>query len=96
MSLKEKELDSRLQQIERDNAMLLNTLSGIAKSFGDLNKIIPRNSRPRRDGALLLGREMEGLETPTLSAVPVKKTRSLEPLMRELQGAVSRVSGEMA
>lgn len=96
MSIKEKELDSRLQKIERDNAMLLNTLSGIAKSFGDLNKIIPRNSRPRREGGLLLGREMEGVEREPLAEVPVKKTRSLEPLMRELQGAVPRVSGEMA
>lgn len=68
MSLKEKELDARLLKIERDNAILLDALSGIAKSFGELNKVLPR-SQPRRDSEILLGSEMEGLERRALSPV---------------------------
>lgn len=66
MSLKEKELDARLQKIENDNIMLTNALSGIAKSFSELNRILP-GSRPTRDGGLLLGYDMDRIEIPTLS-----------------------------
>ena len=96
MSLKEKELDARLQKIERDNTTLLTMLSGIASSFGDLNKILPRDQQ-RREGRLWLGmgdKVEEGLETPSLAPTRVQKRRSLEPVMQELQGAAGRVGSE--
>jgi hypothetical protein len=55
MSLKEKELDARLKKIERDNVMLLNTLSGIASSFQELHRLYPNGQRRGRGGKALLG-----------------------------------------
>ena len=50
MSLREKELDARLNKIEYDNVILLHTLSGIAKSFGDLNRMQRDYPAKRRIG----------------------------------------------
>ena len=57
MTLHEKELDLRLSKIERDNAMLLHTLSGIASSFGQLNRLVPSR---RGQGMEPLMRELSG------------------------------------
>jgi hypothetical protein len=54
MSLKEKELDARLKKIERDNVMLLSTLSGIASSFQELHRLYPNGQRRGRGGRALL------------------------------------------
>lgn len=43
MTLHEKELDARLSKIEKDNAMLLHTLSAIANSFGQFNRFMPES-----------------------------------------------------
>jgi hypothetical protein len=63
MTLHEKEMDARMTKIERDNMMLLNTLSGIASSFGDLNRLLPRTqlqmqAQLRRTSGLLESREV--------------------------------------
>jgi hypothetical protein len=76
--------------------MLLSTLSGIASSFGELGRIIPRvaqagGQRFKRERSLNLGGE--GAEGAA-QAVGVQKVRSLEPIMRELQGAAGRVGSE--
>jgi hypothetical protein len=84
MSLHEKELDARLRKIERDNTMLLNTLSGIANSFGQLNKLLPGVRIPSRV-IENIPREELGRETGM---------EGMEPIMRELQGAAPRVSKE--
>jgi hypothetical protein len=75
--------------------MLLNTLSGMASSFGELGRIMPRAGqlgaqRVRRERSLILGSEGEVGAPP----VKVQKMRSLEPVMRELQGAAGRVGSE--
>lgn len=63
MTLHEKEMDARMTKIERDNMMLLNALSGIASSFGDLNRLLPRTqlqtqAQLRRTSGLLESREV--------------------------------------
>jgi hypothetical protein len=82
-------MEARLQRIERDNVMLLTTLSGIAKSFGELSKILPTKDSGREDGRVLKENEVADVMEPH-----VRKMRSLEPVMRELQGEAGRVSGE--
>jgi len=61
MTLHEKEMDARMTKIERDNMMILNTLSGIASSFGDLNRLLPKTqlqmqAQLRRTSGLLESR----------------------------------------
>lgn len=88
MSLREKAMEDRLRKIERDNAMLMTTLSGIAGSFGQLNSLLPR---PRPETGNILGREPfrrpQGV---------VEEIQKLEPVMRELQAGAGRVSMEEA
>jgi hypothetical protein len=85
MSLREKEMEIRLRKIERDNAMLMTTLTGIAGSFGQLNILLPR---PRKDSRPLIRDEIgrpKGVE---------EEIQKLEPVMRELQAGAWRVSME--
>ena len=79
LSAQEKELDARLTRIERDNAILLTTLGGIAKSFSGLSLIL---SERELDGANV-SEQKKGREI-----LP-------EPVVGELQGAAGRVSGEL-
>lgn len=88
-SAREKEVESRLGKIERDNLVLLNTLSGIAKTFGELSRMLPAASRGRGTGLLVnaeFGDEEERIRKGDLER--------MEPVMRELQGMAPRVSGE--
>lgn len=43
LTIKEKELDARLKKIEKDNMVLRSTLSGIATSFQELNRLYAAN-----------------------------------------------------
>jgi hypothetical protein len=85
MSLREKEMEIRLRKIERDNAMLMTTLTGIAGSFGQLNGLLPR---PRTDSGPLIRDE---IGRPKEVEEEIQK---LEPVMRELQAGAGRVSME--
>lgn len=38
--LREREMSARVAILERDNAIFKGTLAGIAKSFGDLNRVL--------------------------------------------------------
>jgi hypothetical protein len=87
-SLREKEMENRLRKIERDNAMLMNTLSGIAGSFGQLNSLLPR-ARPETRNVSL----KEPIRRPQ---GVVEEIQKLEPVMRELQAGAGRVSMEAA
>lgn len=80
MSLREKEMETRLRKVERDNAMLMTTLSGIAGSFGQLSSLLPQGR---------VGPE----ETLRPQGV-VAEIQKLEPFMRELQAGAGRVSME--
>ena len=55
MSLREREVDVRLSKIERDNMMLMSTLNGIANSFGELSRVIPRTAICPEEPALVMG-----------------------------------------
>jgi hypothetical protein len=88
-SAREKEVESRLGKIERDNLVLLNTLSGIAKTFGDLSRMLPAASWGR--GAGLLGSVEVGDVEERIRKGDLER---MEPVMRELQGIAPRVSGE--
>jgi hypothetical protein len=89
-SAREKEVENRLGKIERDNLILLNTLSGIAKTFGELSRMLPAAGKGRGTGTRLLGNVEVGDE------VRIRKgdLERMEPVMRELQGMAPRVSGE--
>lgn len=92
MSLREKELESRLRKIERDNAMLLNTLSGIAGSFGQLHNLLPRQvvqTTDNNNNVLVKGK-------PRGRQGVAEQIQKLEPVMRELQAVAGRVSMEDA
>ena len=88
--MREKEVESRLGKIETDNLVLLNTLSGIAKTFGELSRMLPAAGKGRGTGTMLLGNVEVGDE------VRIRKgdLERMEPVMRELQGMAPRVSGE--
>ena len=88
ISLREKTMEDRLRKIERDNAMLMTTLSGIAGSFGQLNSLLPR---PRPETSNILIRESIGRPRGV-----VEEIQKLEPVMRELQAGAGRVSMEEA
>jgi hypothetical protein len=45
--LRERELHARVTRLERDNAMLIKTLGNIAKSFGELSRLLPSMGSPR-------------------------------------------------
>ena len=79
-SLREKDFDARLARIEKDNAILLKTLGGIAKSFAGLSMLL---SQGNMGGSII--HEQRGL-----------RERDLDPVMRELQNAAQRVSGEVS
>jgi hypothetical protein len=86
---REKEVESRLGKIEMDNLVLLNTLSGIAKTFGELSRMLPAASWGR--GAGLLGSVEVGDMQERIRKGDLER---MEPVMRELQGMAPRVSGE--
>jgi hypothetical protein len=88
ISLREKAMEDRLRKIERDNAMLMTTLSGIAGSFGQLNSLLPR-TRPETSNILVR-------EPIRRSQGVVEEIQKLEPVMRELQAGAGRVSMEEA
>jgi hypothetical protein len=90
-SAREKEVESRLGKIERDNLVLLNTLSGIAKTFGELSRILPAAGWGRGTGIGLLGNVEVGGEEERIRKGDLER---MEPVMRELQGMAPRVSGE--
>jgi hypothetical protein len=87
MSLREKEMENRLRKIERDNALLMTTLTGIAGSFGQLNSLLPRS---RQTGNALAREQI--LHPQDV----VEEIQKLEPVMRELQAGAGRVSMEEA
>jgi hypothetical protein len=80
-----------LGKIERDNLVLLNTLSGIAKTFGDLSRMLPAAGWGRGTGTGLLGNVEVGDEEGRIRKGDLER---MEPVMRELQGMAPRVSGE--
>ena len=94
-SAREQELDRRLGRIERDNEVLLRTLGGVARSFAELNRLLPK------------GAQLGGLGSPLGSPLGFgqgrgllvetdreEEVRNIEPVMRELQRAAPEVSGE--
>jgi hypothetical protein len=81
MSLRERGVEARLQRIERENAMLMSTLGGIANSFGELDRLLPKRRR-RPDG--LLG-------APGMVAAD-GLVEDVVPVMRELQAGAAGVS----
>jgi hypothetical protein len=81
MSLRERAVEARLQRIERENAMLMSTLGGIANSFGELDRLLPKRRR-RPDG--LLG-------APGMVAAD-GLVEEVVPVMRELQAGAPSVS----
>ena len=94
VSLREKEMDARIGKIERDNAMILNTLSGIANSFGELSRALPA-ARRFRGGAtgMLTDVEKEMREGGDEELVKGELTK-LDPAMRELEREAGKVSQE--
>ncbi|RDW80069.1 hypothetical protein BP6252_04707 [Coleophoma cylindrospora] len=89
---READLDLRLSRIERDNTILLHTLSTISRSFLDLNRLLLPSSRRENTKRPILhdiGSAMG--EEPA----PVAGLDGIEPLMRELQdnARVSREEG---
>jgi hypothetical protein len=85
---REKELDERLGRIERDNRLLMSTLSGIANSFGELS------SRVEKGGlGVGIGRWEEG-QDGGLDRRSRGELSGVEPVMRELQVSAPRISAE--
>jgi len=82
MSLRERAVEARLQRIERENAMLMSTLGGIANSFGELDRLLPK--RRRRPDGLLGG-------APGMVAAD-GLVEEVVPVMRELQAGAPSVS----
>jgi hypothetical protein len=86
---REKDLDERLRRIERDNRLLMSTLSGIASSFGELSRRVEKGGlgigmgKWEETGELGEERRMHG------------ELRGMEPVMRELQVLAPRVSTEI-
>ncbi|CZS98744.1 hypothetical protein WAI453_001865 [Rhynchosporium graminicola] len=90
MSLRECEMDARISKIESDNIMLLQTLGGIARSFGEISRI-GKEARTERRTARLLDEEW--------SPSPEEKRRrgeleKIEPVMRVMREMAPRVSME--
>jgi hypothetical protein len=82
-----------LGKIEKDNLVLLNTLSGIAKTFGELSRILPATGwgRGTGTGTGLLGNVGVGDEEERIRKGDLER---MEPVMRELQVMAPRGSGE--
>ncbi|TAQ88938.1 hypothetical protein B7494_g2735 [Chlorociboria aeruginascens] len=53
MTIREREVDERMSRIERDNRVLMETLSGIASSFGELHRLIPTREQGQIQGLRL-------------------------------------------
>jgi len=88
---REKELDVRLGRIERDNRLLMSTLSGIASSFGDLSRKVEKGGVGNAiDRAERLLEELGSGEEERR----VGEGRGVEPIMRELQVLAPSVSEE--
>jgi hypothetical protein len=87
LSLREKELDDRMSKIERDNLVLLRTLSGIADSCGEMKRWSGVAARRKR------ARDSVGPLNPDEER-RLKELDLMEPVMRELHGFAPRVSAE--
>lgn len=85
-TLQERDMEARLAKVERDNAMFLSTLSGIAKSFTELHRLMPQR---RRGEAQSMEKELRTGPEGTILEV-----QRLEPVMRELQAGAGRISME--
>ena len=94
MSLREKEMEARLGKIERDNAMLLSTLSGIANSFGELSRVLPvtRTGLGTETG-LLTGVEREMRDGGDEETARGELTRS-DSVMQGVEFGAGKVSQE--
>ena len=92
MSLREKEMDARMSKIESDNMMLLQTLGGIARSFGEISRIGKETRRDRRTTARLLDEEWKPSEEEKRRRGELER---MEPVMREMQVLAPRVSMEI-
>ena len=94
--LREKDVDVRLRKVERDNAMLLSTLSGIANSFGELDRALPVAGRGLRRERLILT-DLEG-DTRLGGDQGVMAMKGglakLGPAMQELQFGADDMSQE--
>jgi hypothetical protein len=93
MSLREKELDERLSKIEYDNIMLLHTLSGIARSFGEFRRM----EKQKKVGTGAMGEGTWGARIRAGLTDEEKRLGELErmePVMRELACLAPRVSEE--
>lgn len=91
MSLREKEMDARMSKIENDNIMLLQTLGGIARSFGEISRIgrETRGGKERRGGKLL-----DDAWRPSAENKRAGERERMEPVMRELQVLAPTVDRE--
>ena len=88
---RERELDTRLGRIERDNEMLMGVLSGIANGFGELSRRVERN------GLSSVAGMRRGISVGDLRNGLVGKVgdgTGVEPVMRELQVLAPSVSAE--
>jgi len=92
MSLREKEMDARMSKIESDNMMLLQTLGGIARSFGEISRIGKETRGDRRTTARLLDEEWKPSEEEKRRRGELER---MEPVMREMQVLAPRVSMEI-
>lgn len=93
MNLREKEMDVRLGKVERDNAMIMSTLSGIASSFGELSRVLPGTGIRFRGEGLLTKVERETRKDGDGGIVHGELTK-LDPVMRELEFGAGKVSQE--
>jgi hypothetical protein len=84
MSLREKEMDARLVKLERDNTMLMLTLSGIATSFGELSKVLPRTNMQLKEPGLLTDVGMEMRDGGEEDGVH-DGSKNLESVMKQLK-----------
>ncbi|PVH84905.1 hypothetical protein DL98DRAFT_568555 [Cadophora sp. DSE1049] len=92
MSLREKEMDARMSKIESDNIMLLQTLGGIARSFGETSRIGKETRGDRRTAARLLDEEWKPSEEEKRRRGELER---MELVMREMQVLAPRVSMEI-
>ncbi|KAH8601258.1 hypothetical protein B0O99DRAFT_252570 [Bisporella sp. PMI_857] len=76
--LREKEVDARLSKIEKDNAILLHAMSGMAKNFSGLSHILVQ----------------ERMEEQDKEEQNTKRMRTLEPVMRQSQDPARRTGSE--
>ncbi|KAG4429074.1 hypothetical protein IFR05_015441 [Cadophora sp. M221] len=91
MSLREREMDARMSKIESDNMMLLQTLGGIAKSFGEISRI-GKETRKDRSTARLLDEEWKPNSEEKRHRGELEK---MEPVMQEMKGLAPSVSSEI-